>query len=344
MEDNQIVDEPKIYQALGIISGILELKEERYSSLLIGEETHLVTVSKKVWKNHQPGQLENFKIYPIIVEGKLGFKLRLVIEEVRIEAGIILKGCWEIHEEEPRLVIYRNSKSRSITTKTVLPLNWKEAPVADGQYWEIEAQLKGDKFEVTQAVGPFDAPRKYQKWVKKKYINAKSDLPRPILRSERYTNIKSELPPPILRSAKTEIAVLEPKEIELPEEKGRASEPIALSGSIEENNRDVKAADVIEPVVTSESKGRAESVSEESEPEAKELSPVVTEDVTPKKKKASSKSTVSRKLSITEGGSEAIEPENEEAKKTKAKSSSLKKQKSLAGDRIFLGKQLPPGK
>jgi hypothetical protein len=331
MEDNQIVDEPKIYQALGIVSGILELAEERYSSLLVGEETYLAIVFRKVRENHQPGQLQNFKIYPIIVEGKLGFKLRLVMQEVPREAGIILKGCWEIYEEEPRLVIYRNSWSRSITTKTVLPVIWKEAPDADGQYWEIEAQLKGDKFEVVQAVGPFDAPRKYQKWGKKTYINAKSDLPRPILRSERYTNIKSELPPPILRSAKTEIAVLEPKEIELSKEKVSASELIALGGLIEENNREVKAVEVIEPIVTSESKG-----SEESGPEAKEISPGVTEDVTPKKKKASSKSTASKKLSI--------EPENEEAKKTKAKSSSLKKQKSLAGDRIFLGRQLPPGK
>jgi hypothetical protein len=333
VEDNQIVDEPKIYQALGIISGILELKEERYSSLLIGEETYLSTVSKKVWENHQPGELQNFKVYPIIVEGKLGFELRLVMQEVPREAGIVLRGCWEIYEEEPRLVIYRNSWSRSITTKTVLPVIWKEAPDADGQYWEIEAQLKGDKFEVTQAVGPFDAPCKYQKWVKKKYINAKSDLPRPILRSERYINIKSELPPPILRSAKTEIAVLEPKEIELSEEKVSSSEPIALGGVIEENNREVKAVEVIEPIVTSESKR-----SEESGPEEKELSAVVSDAVIPKKKKASSKLTAAKKLSV--------KPESMEQKKTKekAKSSSSKKQKSLAADRLFLGKQLPPGK
>jgi hypothetical protein len=80
------------------------------------------------------------------------------------------------------------------------------------------------------------------------------------------------------------------------------------------------------------------------EPAEMEASPVVAEPVTPKRKKAGSKATESKKLSITEGVSEAITPENAEAKKAKAKSSSLKKQKSLAADRIFLGKQLPPGK
>jgi hypothetical protein len=58
MKDNQIVDEPKIYQALGIVSGILELAEERYSSLLVGEETYLAIVFRKVRENHQPGQLQ----------------------------------------------------------------------------------------------------------------------------------------------------------------------------------------------------------------------------------------------------------------------------------------------
>jgi hypothetical protein len=37
MEDVQTIEKPKIYQALGIVSGILELTEDRYSSLLIGE-------------------------------------------------------------------------------------------------------------------------------------------------------------------------------------------------------------------------------------------------------------------------------------------------------------------
>jgi hypothetical protein len=182
MEETQIIDKPKIYQALGIVSGILELTEDHYSSLLIEEQTYFATVSPKVRKKTQPGQLQNFKIYPAIREGKLGFSLRAVTQKAPREAGILIRGCWEIYGEEPQLVIHRNLRTRR-ATPTALPLIWKEAPVADGQYWEIEAKLKGDKFEVVQAIGPFDAPRKYQKRVKKSYANAKSDLPRPILKS-----------------------------------------------------------------------------------------------------------------------------------------------------------------
>jgi hypothetical protein len=48
MEDNQTIDKPKIYQAIGIISGILELTEGGQSSVLVGEQTYFVTFSPKV--------------------------------------------------------------------------------------------------------------------------------------------------------------------------------------------------------------------------------------------------------------------------------------------------------
>jgi hypothetical protein len=57
MEDNQIVEKRKIYQALGILSGILELSEDHWSSLLVRGQTYSVTVSKKVREKHLPGQL-----------------------------------------------------------------------------------------------------------------------------------------------------------------------------------------------------------------------------------------------------------------------------------------------
>jgi hypothetical protein len=324
MEDTQIVEKPKIYQAIGIISGILELTEGGQSSVLVGEQIYLVTFSPKVRGKHQPGQLQNFKIYPAMREKELGFRLRTVTQTAPRESGIILKGCWEIHEEEPRLVIYRNFRTKS-TGITILPLIWEEAPVADGKYWEIEAKLMGDKFEVVQAIGPFKPPQKYQKQVKKTYENAKSDLPPPILRGDRYTNAKSELPPPILKSAR---ALLEPI--------------------------DSNAVDIIEPIADSETKvivaaskeSRAMLVPMVIEPEEPEASPVVVEPVTPKTKKASGKSSTSKKPSIS--------PETAEPKKTKekVKSSRSKKSMSLAADgfdrakvdRLFLGKQLPPGK
>jgi hypothetical protein len=290
-----------------------------------------------VRKKHRPGQLQNFKIYPAIREKELGFSLRLVTPKAPREAGILIRGCWEVYGEEPQLVIHRNLRTRR-ATPTALPLIWKEAPVADGQYWEIEAKLKGDKFEVVQAIGPFDAPRKYQKRVKKSYANAKSDLPRPTLKGAEPKEIKSELPPPTLKSARTSRAI-DPPESEPTTE--TISKPISIvggHGAIEENNIAAKTAEVIEPIAGSEIKAIAEIPSKSIEPEKPEASPVVAEPVTPKTKKASGKSSASKKPSIS--------PEPAEPKKTKekVKACGSKKPMSIAADRLFLGKQLPPGK
>jgi hypothetical protein len=371
MEDNQIVEKRKIYQALGILSGILELSEGHWSSLLVRGQTYSVTASKKVREKHQPGQLQNFKIYPAISEGELGFSLRLVTQTAPRAAGILLRGCWEIYEEEPRLIIYRNRRTKC-KTPTVLPLIWKEAPVADGQYWEIEAKLEGDKFEVVQAIGPLEPPQKYQKQVKKNFANAKSDLPRPILKGDRTIaiksdappavlksvdpkEIKSELPSPTLKSTKTSIApmAIEPPESEVIVETARELIALNASQAIEETTITTKAVEVIEPSASSEVKvahASKESIAplapKAIEPEETEASPVVVEAATPKAKKAGSKSPASKKLSKS--------PETAEPKKTKekVKSSGLKKSMSLTadssagakGDRLFLGKQLPPGK
>jgi hypothetical protein len=35
------------------------------------------------------------------------------------------------------------------------------APPADGSFWEFSAELRGDAFFVTQAIGLFKSPRKY---------------------------------------------------------------------------------------------------------------------------------------------------------------------------------------
>jgi hypothetical protein len=99
MEETQIIDKPKIYQALGIVSGILELTEGHYSSLLIGEQTYFATVSPKVRKKNQPGQLQNFKIYPAIREGKLGFSLRTVTQKAPREQEYSLEGAGKFMEK-----------------------------------------------------------------------------------------------------------------------------------------------------------------------------------------------------------------------------------------------------
>jgi hypothetical protein len=333
MEDSQIINTRKIYQAIGTINGILELTESQYSSLTVGDQTYCVILSRKVKEKHQPGQLQWFRVYPSIIEGKLGFNLLGVIAEAPERSLMILKGCWTIYREEPRLIIYRNSKDSD--AKTVLQLIWEEAPIPTIQrrYWQIAAELKGEKFEVIQAIGPFDPPRKS---FGKKSTVIKSNVPRPILKGAEPREIKSDAPPPILKSAKTSRAI-EPPESEPIIETAR--EPIASNAStaIEENNIATKAAEVIEPIAAGEIKAITESPGEPIsmgtsgviEPEKPKASPVVEEPVTPKTKKASGKSSASKKLSILS--------ENAEPKKTK-------KPMSLAADRLFLGKQLPPGK
>jgi hypothetical protein len=332
MEDNQILDKPKTYQAIGIISGTLELMQPPYSNLVVGDHTYSVTVSQKAEVKHEPGQLQNFKVYPLITKGKLGFSLLRVIKEAPERSGMTLKGCWVMYEEQPRLIIYRNKNRNSGESKTVLQLIWEEAPVADGKYWEIEADVNGEKITVIQAIGPFTPPRKS---FGKKSTVIKSDVPRPMLKGAEPKEIKSDAPPPILKSAKVSIEPPEPEPII-----ETASEPIALNAStaIEETTIATEATEVIEPMAASEIKAIAETANEPIEPEEPEASLVVAEPVTPKTKKASGKSSVSKKLSIS--------PETAEPKKTKekVKASSSKKPMSLAADRLFLGKQLPPGK
>jgi hypothetical protein len=316
--------EAKIYQALGIISGILELKRPPYSNLIVGDHTYSVTVSQKAEEKYEPGQLQNFKVYSLVTKGKLGFSLLRVIKEApeRSRSGMTLKGCWVMYGDEPRLIIYRNKKKNSGESKTVLQLAWEEAPVADGKYWEIEAEVSGEKITVIEAIGPFDPPQKfYGKKAEKKSTGIKSDVPRPMLKGDEPKEIKSELPSPILKSAKT----------------SRAIEP-SQSEAIIETASTAKAAEVIKPIDSSEIKAIAESPSKSIKPEEPEASSVVVEPVTPKTKKANGKSSASKKLSIA--------PETAEPKKTKekVKASSSKKPMSLAADRLFLGKQLPPGK
>jgi hypothetical protein len=363
IETQETEAKTQIYQAIGVVTGVLNISDSKNRTLSVGEHTYPVSVATRAFWKHEPGEIKSFLAYPSIIDGKLGFILLWVKSQAPETHIFTLKGCWEEEENQAHLKIYRNQIS-SDGNFTPLSLTWDKCPPADGQYWEIEAELCGDSFNVVSVIGPFDPPQKYQKQIKK----AESDLPRPILKGDRTTAIKSdapqstlksaepkaiksELPPPTLKSAKTSIAALAPKVIEPPESEPiaeSASESIALIASkvIEETTITAKAAEVTEPIASSEIKAIAESpresiamgASDSIEPEEKEASPVVAEPVTPKTKKASGKSSASKKLSIS--------PETVEPKKTKekVKTSSSKKPMSLAADRLFLGKQLPPGK
>jgi hypothetical protein len=333
IETEEIEAKAQIYQAIGVVTGVLNISNIKKPTLLIEEHTYPVSVESRAFWKHQPGEIKSFLAYPKIIDEKLGFILLWVKSQAPETHIFTLKGCWEEEENQEHLKIYRNQIS-SDGNFTPLSLTWDKCPPADGQYWEIEAELCGDFFHVVSAIGPFDPPQKYLKQVKK----AESDLPRPILKGAEPREIKSDAPPPILKSARTSIAAIEPPESEPIAE--TANEPIALNAStaIEETTSTTKAAEVIKLIASSEIKAITESIREPIEPEEPEVSPVVAEPVTPKTKKASGKSSASKKLSIAP---EAVEPKKT---KEKVKASSSKKPMSLAADRLFLGKQLPPGK
>jgi hypothetical protein len=338
IETEEAEAKAQIYQAIGVVTGVLNISNIKKPTLLIEEHTYPVSVESRAFWKHQAGEIKSFPAYPKIIDGKLGLILVRVKSQAPETNIFTLKGCWEEEENQAHLKIYRNQISFD-ENFTSLSLTWDNYPSADGQYWEIEAELCGDSFHVVSAIGPFDPPQKfYGKEAEEKPTVIKSNVPRPILKGDEPKEIKSELPPPTMKSARTSIAAIEPLESEAPIE--TANELIALNAStaIEENKIATKAVEVIKPIASSEIKAIAESPRESIEPEEPEVSPVVVEPVTPKTKKASGKFSASKKSSIS--------PETAEPKKTreKVKSSSSKKPMSLAADRLFLGKQLPPGK
>jgi hypothetical protein len=305
----------QIYQAVGTITGVLNISDSKKPTLLIEEHTYRVSVHQRAFWKHQPGEIKSFLTYPKIIDRKLGFALRWVKSQAPESHIFILKGCWEEEENQAHLKIYRNQISFD-GNFTALPLTWDKCPPADGQYWEIEAELRGDSFHVVSAIGPFDPPQKHQKEIKK----AESNLPRPILKGDRTTAIKSDAPPSTMKSA-------EPKAI-----KSELPSPALKSA------KTLRAIKPPEAIIESTNEQIAPASSDSIEPEETEASPVVVEPVTPKAKKASGKSSASKKSSIS--------PETAEPKKTKekVKASKSKKQTSSNATRLFLGKQLPSGK
>ena len=148
--------EHHIYQAIGIVEGILEINESQ-DHLIIGERVYPATTKKKTRLKHLPGQIQHFRVYPNVWGGQLAFKVIHVTDK---PPGLFtLKGCWESRDDGPRLVVYRN-RSGLGTFSIPLSLDWKDAPAPDGQFWELVAELSGTQFTVLEAVGPFEPPER----------------------------------------------------------------------------------------------------------------------------------------------------------------------------------------
>ena len=147
----------RIYQAIGTVEGILELSDSR-ALLYIGETAFPVSVSPLVLKKHTPGEVQRFRAYPKLRQGKPSFSLASVTESPA--SSFILKGCWQDYLGMPYLVIYRNHIRSKKNQQLFHPVSvqWPDAPKPNGKFWELEAEFRDGAFVVVRAEGPFDPP------------------------------------------------------------------------------------------------------------------------------------------------------------------------------------------
>lgn len=153
----------RLYQAIGVVEGVLDLSTES-PTLTVAQTSFPASVSKQVRRKHQPGQVERFRVYPGRTKGQLSFR---VLARTNLPATTFtLKGCWELHQDAAMLVIYRNSIyfQGDRRLRNLVPVDWGNAPPTDGQYWELDAALEGDRLVVIQADGPFEPPPKATKY------------------------------------------------------------------------------------------------------------------------------------------------------------------------------------
>ena len=152
---------PHFYQAIATLRGTLTLDDTR-STLTVGKSSYLAYATKTVRKKHWPGKEQNFVAYPCIRQKQLAFQLIKVVTSP--ETQILLHGCWEIYKDIPYFIIYRNQLNHTRDVyRSLVPVVWADAPAADGQFWQAEAELKDGEIFITKAVGPFDPPPKTKK-------------------------------------------------------------------------------------------------------------------------------------------------------------------------------------
>ncbi len=207
----------RFYQAIAIIQGILSL-DGSHPVVTVGDAVFPAYASKVVRRKHQPGQVQNFRVYPCIRHKQPAFQLVNVVD---LQPTIIkLNGCWELQKGAPHFAIYRNGvlNPGDRFCRNLVPVVWADAPPADGQFWQAEAQVRDGAFVVTKADGPFDPPPKSKPSVPE----SSHHEPRPALPSPKLAGSaaeSSEKTTPILM-AKTEgdagnraerQAVVEPK-------------------------------------------------------------------------------------------------------------------------------------
>jgi hypothetical protein len=177
------------YQAIAIIQGILSL-DESHPVITVGDVTFPAYASKVVRRKHQPGQVQNFRVYPCIRHKQPAFQLVNVVD--LSPTPLKLNGCWELHKGVPYFAIYRNGvlPLGDHFYRNLVPVVWEDAPLADGQFWQAEAQVRDGAFVITKAIGPFEPPPK----AKPSIPNPSSGEPRQALPKPKLVESAAESP------------------------------------------------------------------------------------------------------------------------------------------------------
>ncbi|MGB8697884.1 MAG: hypothetical protein WCD18_00575 [Thermosynechococcaceae cyanobacterium] len=151
--------QPLIYQAIGIVEGIFDSADSK-PTLTVNETVFPVAIAGYARKKLKPLQSQCFRVYPALRNGHLAFKIVAVLDAP--PANFKLRGCWEIYQDLPFLVIYRNTihalSDRNL--RSLVSVVWENAPPPDWKFWELEAELLGDQLHVVKAEGPFEPPPK----------------------------------------------------------------------------------------------------------------------------------------------------------------------------------------
>ena len=91
-------DKAQIYQAIGVVTGVLDISNIEKPTLSIEEQIYPVVVTPRALWQHQSGEAKSFMAHPKIMSAKLGFNLLSVRSRPPETHVFTLKGCWEEKE------------------------------------------------------------------------------------------------------------------------------------------------------------------------------------------------------------------------------------------------------
>ncbi len=150
------------YQAIGELYASLVVTEAGTKVLDTGENQYPATVPEKVENKYQKiqGGLAYWRVYPQFQDQHLGFLVVCVSEKPKSEPGQFFIQGDLVNLGE--IQIWRNAEPWRVNAKNwrprLLPINWQDAPPADGSFWQLQAQLVNSTLLVTAASGPFPHP------------------------------------------------------------------------------------------------------------------------------------------------------------------------------------------